>query len=175
MAAAVALSILQGCDQVRKLKLPEVEALKEDMRASIPQIDYVNVTYGNAACVVFDIGYGRNHAYLSKDDAFLIQQKVRELFMQEDFQTKLLEKVRGLPREDILEGKYRAADVMIYITDKSRSFEAKRYNYCFESTFFADRDNFNGGKGTIYDGYSTWRGYRYNSYSEEPEYLNLPE
>lgn len=155
--------VLSSCDQVRILSLPELEALYEDLSACVPEIDSISASYGNSSDITIYVRFGERYQNIDAGDALTVVKKVRALFMQKEFQKAFLPVVRGVKREEILSHRYSAPSVTLFISDAHRPAEKGRYKYFLEAHFFSDEDPFDGGKGRTYDGYSTWRGYRYDT------------
>ena len=155
--------VLSSCDQVRILSLPELEALYEDLSACVPEIDSISASYGNSSDITIYVRFGERYQNIDDRDALTVVKKVRALFMQKEFQKAFLPVVRGVKREEILSYRYDAPTVTLFIYDFYRPAEKGTYNYFLEAHFFFDEDLSDGGKGHTYDGYSTWRGYRYDT------------
>ena len=160
---------LPSCDQVKTLSLSELEDLYEDLSTSVPEIDFLSASYGNSSDITIYVRFGERYQNIDVGDALTIVKKVRSLFMQEEFQKIFLPVVSGVGREEILSHRYNAPTVTLVIYDAHRPAEKGRYKYFLEAHFFSDEDPFDGGKGHIYDGYSTWTGYRYDTDYDERE------
>lgn len=167
------LVILSSCDQERVLNLPEIEKLHIDILDTIPEIDRIFSVYGNSGMVSITIYYGEHHQQITGEDAFFIVQKIRDLFIQEEFQDALLITTCSTNRADVLAQRCGAVTVTISILDSYRPTETGRYRYFFESHFFSDEDSSNAGKGHTYDGYSTWTGYRCDTNTLDKEQLTV--
>lgn len=144
---------LAACDQRRALELPEVESLRAKLRAAVPEIDSVFVSFGNSGEVQWEFRYGENGQALLEEDAFSIVGEVRALFMQEGFQEDMLAAVCRASREDALAGGTGAPGLQVYILDTWYPPTLGRYSYHFSARFFS---------GGAYDGYAAWEGYRYD-------------
>ena len=153
VCAALCLFAFNGCEAHHAIKLPQLKALEKELRETIPTIEDMYNVYGYAIGLDIDIACGD----VTREEALTIARKVRELFIQEEFQDELFAAMDGQSREDYLENHPPPPTVSVFIHGNSYPRMPQEWpTYFFWADFYADRDM--SGKGYIYDGYSTWHG-----------------
>ena len=173
------LLALSACTATRHFDLPEVQELQEDITRLVPEIDRTLVSYSCMGAVRVEVytEYGAHYQNITEEDACRIVQRVRALFMEEDFQSAFLEAAGGPSRDAALKdrGHRNPADVEVLIRDTSRKREPGRYDYLLQAKFFIDEGPYYRGGVPVYDGFSTWWGYRCQVGREQKEALTMED
>ena len=159
LLAALLLALgLFGCATRDKVDLPQLDELRRELLDCSGNVEHVYIYhYSTAPFLSIDIE-GRE---LSREEAFALVRTVREMVSEEDFQRdyyNLRHSESGWER--IMSGQYYPDDMRVNVIVDGGY-------YLFEAQLFSDGAPSTGGKGEVYDGYSTWRG-SYEPFERDP-------
>ena len=148
LALLIVLSLC-ACATKDRVDLPQLEELRRELLDSSERVERVYIYhYSTAPFLSIDIE-GRE---LSREETFTLVRTVRAMVSEEDFQRDYYT-LRGGEKwwERTLSGQYYPDDMHVGVIVKDGY-------YHFEAQLFSDGTPSTGGKGEVYDGYSTWWG-----------------